>query len=367
MIKPLLKRLPLLLFLAVATPLLGECAVRVTGIGDRALLDNLYYTGYDREVHRVSQTPGLFYELAPGTSLRSLQGYEESSPVLADLPPGDVDETNGRSYTVSISEHGTRGPTYPEPKGEDVFRVHFFGASTLYGAGMNNDETLAAYLEEALGELAPEDKKIEVWNYGTSAYVLTQMGLLAQREMHDHDPDLILILHTNHGRRPFLQYSELAYYRDRFEEVPELLRENFLLGCRDWPWDWTGPMGWSQLYQAVVLVRLRKEIPYCPPKSEETQFRLLPELVAEAAARGVPLQFIAAPGNPAQSQESVYPDLPDSLFWSLQLMEREDVFYDMHPSPRILREHGGRLAAELVRRALVPTAGPLPARTPQAD
>ncbi len=71
-----------------------------------------------------------------------------------------------------------KGPTYPEPKGEDVFRVHFFGASTLYGAGMNNDETMAAYLEEALQKLVPQDTVVEVWSYGTSAYVLTQMGLL---------------------------------------------------------------------------------------------------------------------------------------------------------------------------------------------
>jgi len=354
MIQKALTRLGLLVCVLVATVLLAECAVRVTGLSDRSLTDNLYYTGYDREVHRLSDTPGVFYELAPGTALEGQQGYDEHSPVPADLAPGDLDDARSRRYAVSISEHGTRGPTYPEPKGKGVFRVHFFGGSTLYGAGMNNDETIAAYLEEALREQLQPETRVEVWNYGTSAYVLTQMGLLAQRELADHDPDLILILHTNHGRRAFLSDIGADYYRQQLREIPYLLRENFLPGCRDWDWDWTAPMAWSQLYQSLALAIMRDEITYCPPRSEETQFTLLPDLVGEAERLGVGIQFIAAPGHPPHSRESVYPDLPDSLFWSLQLMDREEVFYDAHPSPRILKEHGVRLAQELARRGLVP-------------
>jgi hypothetical protein len=296
--------------------------------------------------------------------MQSLQGFDEHSPVPADLAAGDLDESGGRPYSVSISEHGTRGPTYPEPKAEEVFRVHFFGASTLYGAGMNNNETMAAYLQGALEELAPPGQRIEVWNYGTSAYVLTQMALLAQRELEDHDPDLILVLHTNVGRRPFLQYSDASFYREQLATIPGLLRENFLPGCRDWDWDWTAPMAWSHAYQAVVLSWARDQIASCPPKSEETQFLLLPQLVERAQAAGVAIQFIAAAGEPAQSQESVYPTVPDTLFWSLQLMEREAVFYDLHPSPRILKEHAGRLAEELAKRRLVPTSKESPAPRP---
>jgi len=331
------------------------------------LVDNLYYSGYDRDVHRVSETPGVFYELAPGTKTKSLQGFDEHSPVPADLAPGDLDESGGRPYSVSISAHGTRGPTYPEPKAEGVFRVHFFGASTLYGAGMNDNETMAAYLQDALEDLAGPEQSIEVWNYGTSAYVLTQMALLAQRELEDHDPDLILLLHTNVGRRPFLQYSDASFYREQMAAIPGLLRENFLLGCRDWDWDWTAPMAWSHAYQAVVLAWIRDKMAECPPKSEETQFRLLPELVELAQSKGVSIQFVAGAGEPAQSRESVYPTLPDALFWSLQLMEREPVFYDLHPSPRILKEHAGRLAGELAKRGLVPVSKSPPAPLPSFD
>jgi hypothetical protein len=121
-------------------------------------------------------------------------------------------------------------------------------------------------------------------------------------------------------------------------------------------------MAHSQLYQTLALVIMRDEITYCPPSSEETQFRILPELVEEAAAKGISIQFIAAAGEPAHSRESIYPDLPDSLFWSLQLMGREAVFYDAHPSPRILREHGIRLAGEMARRGKFPLAGLPPTR-----
>ena len=356
------RALGFLAFLLIATPLLGEAALRATGIADRTLVDSLYFTGYDHPVHRISETPGLFYELAPGATMKSETFYNEVSPVPADLAPGDLGEDGARRYTVSISEHGTRGPTYPEPKARDVFRIHFHGASTLYGAGMNNHETIAAYLEEALAGLIPEDRRVEVWNYGTSAYVLTQMGLLAQREMRDHDPDLVLILHTNTGRRAFLSEMEDDYYREAFELQPELYRENFILDCEEWHRDWTQLMPYSRLYESLLLAKIRGKLRECRGSSEETQFTLLPELVAEADERGVELLFVAAPGEPSQSRESVYPDLPEERFFSLQLMDREAVFYDAHPSPRILKEHGIRLAGELARRGLVPTAGTPPTR-----
>jgi hypothetical protein len=149
MTRRLLGGLVFLTFTLVVSVLLGEVAVRVLGISDRILTDALYYNGYDAEVHRASALPGLLYELAPEASLSSHQGYEEHSPVAADMEEGDLEPDGSRRYTSEISEHGTRGPTFEEPKGKSVFRVLFFGASTLYGAGMNNDETMAAYLQEA--------------------------------------------------------------------------------------------------------------------------------------------------------------------------------------------------------------------------
>jgi hypothetical protein len=99
---------------------------------------------------------------------------------------------------------------------------------------------------------------------------------------------------------------------------------------------------------------IREDIRTCPPRSEETQFPLLRNLVQSAEERNLPILFIAAAGEPSPSRESILPDLRDERFFSLQQMDREPVFYDAHPSPRILKEHGVRLATELAQRGLVP-------------
>lgn len=350
----------------LATLVLGECSVSVLGLDDQLVARSLYYQGSDLQAHQVSDTEGLLYELRPDTTFTSHAAWPEGDPVREDFGEENLDENGGRHYEVNINRHGVRGPAHPDAKGDGVFRVHFFGASTLYGAGVHDDETMAHYLEQAL-QAADPSRTYEVWNYGTSGYVLAQMAILSQRELADHDPDLIIVLHTNNGRRPFLEEQpKRTDYSEFFERSPELWRENFLPQCRQWPRDFTQWMPRSALVRAVTVAWVRDMIWTCPPDGDERRHLESRKLLETADAKGIGVIWVAAPGEPANQRDSVYLELPEDHFYSLQLHEQEPVFYDAHPTPRILKQHSERLAAELRARGLAPTP-PAPPGDPSPE
>ena len=348
----------------VATLILAECSVAVTGLDDLLVARSLYYQGSDLQAHRVSDTEGLLYELAPNTTFTSHAAWPPGDPVRLDYGEAALDENGGRRYTVTINEHGVRGPSRPALPAPGVFRVHFFGASTLYGAGVQDDETMAAYLEEALAEALPS-RTVEVWNYGTSGYVLAQMAILAQRELVDHRPDLIVVLHTNNGRRPFLEEQpKRTDYSAVFARSPDLWRENFLPQCRQWPQDFTRWMPRSALVRAVTAALVRDMIWTCPPDGDERRHAEGKRLLQTARDAGIGIVWVAAPGEPANQRDSVFWELPEEQFYSLQLHDQEPVFYDAHPTPRILQQHALRLAAELRARGLLPGVATPPSAPP---
>jgi len=347
----------LVVLVALGTVVMMECSVAVLGLDDRLVARSLYIMASDDAAHRASATEGLLYELRPGAEFTSQAAWPEGDPVREDFGPDALEPDGSRYYDIEITEHGTRGPSYPAEKPDGVFRVHFFGASTLYGAGVHNNETMAWYLEEALRESDP-GRDWEVWNYGTSGYVLSQMAILARRELVDHAPDLIIVLHTNNGRRPFFEGLEDGNRRKDFspffEASPELWRENFMPQCEEKPRDLTRFMPHSALVRAGVVALVRDRLWDCPPDGDERRHVETMALIADGAARDIGLLWVAAAGEPPNSRDSIHPDLTVELFWSLQLEEQEPVFYDGHPTPRILRQHAYRLAAELRKRGLVP-------------
>jgi len=180
----------LILSSLLITLALLEGVFRLGAIDLRFVRSALFYQEADLDVHQCSSDPFLHYELKPGASMQGIR-------------PGGV------PTRITIDERGARYPSHAVRKEPGTFRILCFGGSTMYGAGVNDDETIAAALEARLNRLSAEDhsaapRRYEVWNFGTSAYTLGQAAYLARHQLAVLNPDLIVVQLHNVGRRPFL-------------------------------------------------------------------------------------------------------------------------------------------------------------------
>src|SRR5262245_39945475 len=84
-----------------------------------------------------------------------------------------------------------QGPWPPVP---DSFNVFVFGGSTTWGGGNLDDETIPAYLQEALRGLAGS-AKIALYNFGAGAHFSTQEVTFLQNLLRaGHRPDLVVFI-----------------------------------------------------------------------------------------------------------------------------------------------------------------------------
>jgi hypothetical protein len=81
---------------------------------------------------------------------------------------------------LSISADGIRGNGggLPDLK-EGATRIFVFGGSTTLGAGVGDDETIPAYVEQALASVGRDD--VKVYNFGTVSYHSTQERIALER------------------------------------------------------------------------------------------------------------------------------------------------------------------------------------------
>jgi hypothetical protein len=340
------------LLLVVAATLVAllaiEVWIRFTGLDHRFVVRVVYFQGADLPAHRVSADSFLHYELKPGAH------YEGSSP-------------NPRFYEVNIDEFGARFPTHEETKAPGTFRVLAVGGSTLYGAGVNDEETIPAALERRLRAGIRTDRatpRFEVWNFGTSAYTLGQATHLARRKLAELDPDLILVQHHNRGQRAFLGYqdpsadsvspAQLAadpyLYAEQFYQVrvlPPAVHQALLA-------HWATYRTTAAAAQLFFGVRWRCD-DFCNRLSAD-EARLLDR---EAAVRHVPVVYFAIPAERgAWGPDIVYPELPASRYIDLYRPDRDESFYEVHPPAPILDEYAALLLEELRARGYVPRMAP---------
>ncbi|RME23576.1 MAG: hypothetical protein D6798_13260 [Deltaproteobacteria bacterium] len=162
-----------------------EAALRLSGADRRAVNRALYYLTVDEDVHEPD--PGfLQYRLKPGA-----EGHYQ-----------------GRwgPYDVHIGPLGDRGGQLPVDPVPGHVRIGVLGGSTVYGAEVSDEQALPAALQRGLrarGVMA------DVGNFGTSAWVTAQMAFRG-REILAHQLDLLILIHTNEGPRPFLMPPDLA-------------------------------------------------------------------------------------------------------------------------------------------------------------
>ena len=345
--KPRWAKIRLLLFLA-GSILMFEGALRVLHVSDRLLLQLLYFQSADMSVHERSPDTFLHYELKPDSHFHG----EELSLTAAS-----------KSFDVNIDEFGARRPSHPAAKSPGTFRVLAFGGSTLYGARVNDDETIAARMEARLngGEEGKRDAThFEVWNFGTSAYTLSQAAHRARRKSSVLNADLILVQVYNTGRRAFLAESTDAndYLEEYLHFAPDFRSEQYPRP----PWLSEAfhefAFDRSAIYQAGYAVVRRNQATtdgvceYCA-RLDRNEALILS---LEAAERGIPVVFVAIPaarGRSWTSADSIYPRLPANRFINLYRPGRDDSFYLVHPPAVYLDEYAGMIIEGLNKIGLL--------------
>lgn len=189
----------------------SEVIIRLVSLDMRLLRKALYYQCAFLPLHKTSSNPERLYETTPGAVLK---GVKEVHPK----------ETRYRFMDVSINSLGFRNREFSAAKKKGVFRIIIFGGSNTFGATVSNADTYPAQLQNLFDKKYPG--RVEVWNAGICAYVISQDVAYAQEVMAKYDPDLLIFQDTNVGRRAFLQNAATDEINRLFSKNPELYSEN---------------------------------------------------------------------------------------------------------------------------------------------
>jgi len=328
----------LLLGSAVLSLLLLEGVIRLARIDTKLMSRALYYQCADLPVHEAIEDPLLHYRLRPDSSMSGNSG--------------------DRRYTVSVGSLGNRNPGFDERKPRGVFRIVCAGGSTMYGANVDDAQTIPAQLQKIF---AIQRQKVEVWNFGVSAYTLAQASVLAGRQAELLQADLVIIQLFNRGRRAFLQPADgkAIDLRMWLAGDPLLLTENFPAGLSSWP-GMSEDMHYdlmqnSAIYRSMsALVRL-KGPEQASMFGDDLSSRMAHQVWQWGQQKGIPVVFVAIPaiGGLLKSTD-LFPDLPASYLVDLYQPGREEPFYLVHPPASYLNEYARAIAVELAGRGLLP-------------
>jgi hypothetical protein len=118
--------------------------------------------------------------------------YETSNWIQEYEPFTGFRPVTRRDRFITISPHGFRPlpqqAQWPPPSGRTT--VFLFGGSTMMGAGVPDDSTIAAHLRTALASCSPE---ISIYNFGRGFYFSSQERILfEQLLLAGHRPSLAL-------------------------------------------------------------------------------------------------------------------------------------------------------------------------------
>lgn len=191
----------------------------------------------EQSLHMPSPDPRRLITLRPGAAFEGQAAYGP--------------------YSVHINALGFRGSAPQLPKPAGVFRIVAIGGSNVYGAGINDDQTWPAQLENVLNSQSLT--RVEVLNLGVAGYNPLQMIAVAEDALQNLEPDLILYAFSNHGPRfalPGLTPLEQAFSAD-----PSLWREHLPSHYFDARQVMGVPTRWwllqhSALFRFMLLYRL---------------------------------------------------------------------------------------------------------------
>jgi len=311
------------LLLVILSILIADFTVGSLGIDASTMNRVLYYQTVEIEVHQPVDDAELLYGLKPGSRLGG------------EGPWG--------LRTVSVNQWGARSPEYTKEKPTDRERTLVFGGSTLYGAGVSNEHTTPGMMDTLLGHTH------EVWNFGVCAYNTAQSAHLAKEMIGTLDPDRIIIMITNTGRRAFMggpqhQYADKSRY---FKENPYLYLENF-------PPEILGEKPHQRLLMTSALYRTyaawhRANTDPDTTYADRADRAAVAELEKEAATRGVEVLYVLSPSRGSEIGP-LHLAVPQARWLDLNIPGRSGDYQQAHPSPAILTEYAARIVEWLQTR-----------------
>jgi len=233
----------------------------------------------------------------------------------------------------------------------------------MYGAGVNDDQTLAAALERALTRRLPGSgatglAAVEAWNYGMNGKNVSQAARLAREKLDLLQPDLVVLQPYPTGPRmlhgALLDGGDLA---PTYADDPDFILENFP------PPDGASRErheGWfrrSALYRVVVAVARSTAGLRIVDTTRDRETRALADA---ATARGIPVLYPEIPASHALR----VPDWTQPVYLNLNAEGREPEFYAVHPPAPVLAGFAETIADAIVARGWLHVRYRAPAATP---
>lgn len=313
--------------------LLAETVVRVFAFDWRFVSRLLYLQSAELPSHEVDPSPELNYRLRPGT-------------------------VDYGAHRVSVNSWFARGPERRVEKAPGTFRVVVVGGSNAYGAMVEDDETWPARLERELNRAGGAE--FEVWNYGTSAYVTSQMVARAAWALEHVAPDLIIIALTNLGSPGFIpgrgneelfRGTPWLWYRFVFDS--RLQGDRTWLSDRAWLW-W---IVHSRVFRMFQLVRVeRNGVPPLQQSPDEVYGRAKLHIFLNSTRGQVKTAIFVCPAITEEMVEGYWQNL-DVPALVLTADDKPQTWKAIHPHPEVLAWYARELANWLSREGLVPVAG----------
>ena len=310
--------------LVAAAVFMADLLVGALGIDWAVINRVLYYQTVEIEVHEPVNDAELLYGLKPNARLGG------------EGPWG--------LRTVRVNSHGARTPEYPTKRTNGRYRTLVFGGSTLYGAGASNGDTTPGAMDRMLGS------DHEVWNFGVCAYNTAQSATLAISMLDRLEPDRIIIMITNTGRRAFMggpqhQGADKQHY---FESNPFLYLENFPPSPGQSERLHAMGLKLSSLYRTLVGWARSKQNPDTTFADRADRLAVA-QLEREAANRSVEVLYVLSPSRGSEIGPTDM-RVPADRWLDLNKPDRGGDYQQAHPPPQILSEYATSIVRWLKQR-----------------
>ena len=244
-------------------------------------------------------------------------GYRQRANAVLHYQNGTRATANAESY---------RGPIVARTKPPGTFRVILLGESTTHGWGVNDDETIDAYLREILRTApATAGRTVEVVNLAYDGYDSYQLYERLKSDGIPREPDLIIV---NAG----INEVRSATLPGLVERDPRTLIWEAELSrlrserARRGPTLWVRAKHWSYVARLPSVLRQRSGTAGAPtpvaarpayPEAVTIFERHLERIDSLASAHGVPVFFstppsaLLLPGAPPLGRRTYYLDTPE--------------------------------------------------------
>lgn len=117
-----------------------------------------------------------------------LREWSDTKMIFKPFVVWDRQEFKGRYF--NISKEGVRQTWAPKFAGDKPAVIYTFGGSTMWGAGVSDNQTIASYLSKILNATQP---RYQVVNYGEVGYSFTQEVIQLLLLLRDgHRPDYVI-------------------------------------------------------------------------------------------------------------------------------------------------------------------------------